>query len=326
MVYVKVFEMRLNKRSKNTPYEISHKKVSNLSYLKIWDCRAVVRLTEPKRKIWDREWCDICRVCENLVEFSQSSNQRVSKRSCAQGDCVDGLGAKPLNDGDLGVKSDFISTPVLQRLQALTIYSSSIPYDSDLLRQDLAAADVRQRISIIHREHIFPDLTKLQDHLIVVRWRRLWRLGRSGHRWGGNQLEVLDGGDRHPPPEIQTPALQLFVPPGRLVFKDQGQFGLFAVGRICGRRRGSHDLGKPRAAEFRGVVEGLGEGHAPERVFEGAWREKKLGLTWHGPAWLEGGGGDRVHDAVHPAGPTCAKHVKLVGDVGNVVAAARHFR
>nr|KAJ0211099.1 hypothetical protein LSAT_V11C400217220 [Lactuca sativa] len=39
-----------NKRSKNTPYELWCKKVPNLSYLKVWGCRAVIRLTEPKRK------------------------------------------------------------------------------------------------------------------------------------------------------------------------------------------------------------------------------------------------------------------------------------
>ena len=39
-----------NKRSKNTPYKLWCKKVPNLSYLKVWGCRAVVRLTEPKRK------------------------------------------------------------------------------------------------------------------------------------------------------------------------------------------------------------------------------------------------------------------------------------
>nr|KAJ0197644.1 hypothetical protein LSAT_V11C700377180 [Lactuca sativa] len=39
-----------NKRSKNTPYELWRKRVPNLSYLKVLDCRAVVRLTEPKRK------------------------------------------------------------------------------------------------------------------------------------------------------------------------------------------------------------------------------------------------------------------------------------
>nr|KAJ0217072.1 hypothetical protein LSAT_V11C300142760 [Lactuca sativa] len=39
-----------NKRSKTTPYELWCKNVQNLSYVKVWGCRAVVRLTEPKRK------------------------------------------------------------------------------------------------------------------------------------------------------------------------------------------------------------------------------------------------------------------------------------
>jgi hypothetical protein len=39
-----------NKKNKSTPYELWHKKIPNLSYLKVWGCRAVVRLTEPKRK------------------------------------------------------------------------------------------------------------------------------------------------------------------------------------------------------------------------------------------------------------------------------------
>ncbi|KAJ9557953.1 hypothetical protein OSB04_012567 [Centaurea solstitialis] len=36
------------KRNKLTPYELWHKKVPKLSYLRIWGCRAVVRLTDPK--------------------------------------------------------------------------------------------------------------------------------------------------------------------------------------------------------------------------------------------------------------------------------------
>nr|KAJ0189167.1 hypothetical protein LSAT_V11C800436000 [Lactuca sativa] len=44
-----------NKRSKNTPYEIWCKKVPNLSYLKVWGCTAVERLTEPKRKTLGEE-------------------------------------------------------------------------------------------------------------------------------------------------------------------------------------------------------------------------------------------------------------------------------
>nr|GEY30663.1 zinc finger, CCHC-type [Tanacetum cinerariifolium] len=39
-----------NKNNKQTSYEIWTKKVSNLTYLRIWGCRAVVRLTEPKMK------------------------------------------------------------------------------------------------------------------------------------------------------------------------------------------------------------------------------------------------------------------------------------
>ncbi|KAJ9567153.1 hypothetical protein OSB04_003119 [Centaurea solstitialis] len=37
-----------NKRNKITPYELWHKKVPKLSYLRVWGCRAVVRLTDPK--------------------------------------------------------------------------------------------------------------------------------------------------------------------------------------------------------------------------------------------------------------------------------------
>ena len=44
-----------NKRNKVTPYELWHKKAPNLSYFRIWGCRAVVRLPEPKRRIWVRK-------------------------------------------------------------------------------------------------------------------------------------------------------------------------------------------------------------------------------------------------------------------------------
>ncbi|GJT43610.1 zinc finger, CCHC-type containing protein [Tanacetum coccineum] len=39
-----------NKRNKTTPYELWYKKRPNLSYLRVWGCRAVVRLPDPKRK------------------------------------------------------------------------------------------------------------------------------------------------------------------------------------------------------------------------------------------------------------------------------------
>ncbi|GJX15012.1 zinc finger, CCHC-type containing protein [Tanacetum coccineum] len=39
-----------NKNNKITPYELWYKKRHNLSYLRFWGCRAVVRLPEPKKK------------------------------------------------------------------------------------------------------------------------------------------------------------------------------------------------------------------------------------------------------------------------------------
>ena len=39
-----------NKRNKVTPYELWTKKKPNLNYLRVWGCRAVVRLPDPKLK------------------------------------------------------------------------------------------------------------------------------------------------------------------------------------------------------------------------------------------------------------------------------------
>nr|GEV98165.1 zinc finger, CCHC-type [Tanacetum cinerariifolium] len=39
-----------NKRNKTTPYELWYKKRPNLAFLRVWGCRAVVRLSDPKRK------------------------------------------------------------------------------------------------------------------------------------------------------------------------------------------------------------------------------------------------------------------------------------
>ncbi|GKA76370.1 zinc finger, CCHC-type containing protein [Tanacetum coccineum] len=41
-----------NKRKKTTPYELWYKKRPNLAFLRVWGCRAVVRLLDPKRKFW----------------------------------------------------------------------------------------------------------------------------------------------------------------------------------------------------------------------------------------------------------------------------------
>ncbi|GJR80019.1 zinc finger, CCHC-type containing protein [Tanacetum coccineum] len=39
-----------NKRNKTTPYELWYKKRPNLSYLRVWGCRVVVRFSDPKMK------------------------------------------------------------------------------------------------------------------------------------------------------------------------------------------------------------------------------------------------------------------------------------
>nr|KAJ0185985.1 hypothetical protein LSAT_V11C900489420 [Lactuca sativa] len=57
-----------NKRSKNTPYELWYKKVPKLSYLKVWGCRAVVRLTEPKRKTLGERGIDLIESRDDIFD------------------------------------------------------------------------------------------------------------------------------------------------------------------------------------------------------------------------------------------------------------------
>ncbi|GKB69420.1 zinc finger, CCHC-type containing protein [Tanacetum coccineum] len=45
----------LNKRNMITPYELWTKRKPNLNYLRVWGCRAVVRLPDPKLKLWVKE-------------------------------------------------------------------------------------------------------------------------------------------------------------------------------------------------------------------------------------------------------------------------------
>nr|GEY19131.1 zinc finger, CCHC-type [Tanacetum cinerariifolium] len=49
-VFMEASPMVPNKNNKTTPYELWYKKRPNLSYLRVWGCRAVVRLPEPKKK------------------------------------------------------------------------------------------------------------------------------------------------------------------------------------------------------------------------------------------------------------------------------------
>ncbi|KAD7479019.1 hypothetical protein E3N88_02155 [Mikania micrantha] len=52
-----------NKKNKITPYELWKKKPPNLNYLKVWGCRVVVRLTDPKRKNLGERGIDCIFIC-----------------------------------------------------------------------------------------------------------------------------------------------------------------------------------------------------------------------------------------------------------------------
>ncbi|KAK1413802.1 hypothetical protein QVD17_35585 [Tagetes erecta] len=58
-----------NKRNKITPYELWYGKPPNLSYLRVWGCRAVVRLPEPKRKNLGEKGIDCI-----FIGYSENSN------------------------------------------------------------------------------------------------------------------------------------------------------------------------------------------------------------------------------------------------------------
>ncbi|GJZ74712.1 zinc finger, CCHC-type containing protein [Tanacetum coccineum] len=59
-----------NKRNKTTSYKLWYKKRLNLSFLRVWGCRAVVRLTDPKRKTLGEKGIDCIFV--GYVEHSKA--------------------------------------------------------------------------------------------------------------------------------------------------------------------------------------------------------------------------------------------------------------
>nr|KAJ0206427.1 hypothetical protein LSAT_V11C500257910 [Lactuca sativa] len=88
-----VLNITPNKRSKNTPYELWCKKVPNLSYLKILGCRAVVRLTEPKRKTLGERGvdCIFIRYAEHSKAYRfYGHDHQSSSKSTTQAEDVSG--------------------------------------------------------------------------------------------------------------------------------------------------------------------------------------------------------------------------------------------
>nr|GEU78714.1 zinc finger, CCHC-type [Tanacetum cinerariifolium] len=59
-----------NKRNKTTPYELWYKKRPNLAFLRVWGCKAVVRLPDPKRKTLGEKSIDCIFV--GYVEHSKA--------------------------------------------------------------------------------------------------------------------------------------------------------------------------------------------------------------------------------------------------------------
>lgn len=152
--------------------------------------------------------------------------------------------------------------------------------------------------------------------------RRLRRRRGSGRSLRGrNQLKVFHRGDGDSAPEIEAPALKLFVPPRGLVAQHQGPLLVPILAVVVA---GPDDVGESGAAELGRVVYRLREGYAPERVLEGAWCE--LRLPGNGAAGIEGRCRNRVHHAVHPARAPRPQHVQLVRHLGYVVAPRRHLR
>lgn len=137
--------------------------------------------------------------------------------------------------------------------------------------------------------------------------------------WSSNQLKILHRSNSDPPSKIQTPALQLLVPPRRLISKNQRPIfsPLFFI-------VGPNNIRKSWAAKFSWSVDWFWKWDTSKWVLEGA--VDKLRLTRNCTTWLEGRSWDRVHGAVHPAWAPRAEHVQLIGDLGYVVASCGDFR
>lgn len=163
-----------------------------------------------------------------------------------------------------------------------------------------------------------------------MRWLRWLRwLGWLGWlRWcwcssclvvSSYQLKILYRGYSHSSAEVKAPTLQLFMPPWRLIFKDQRSF--FSLIFLF---MGANDVRKAGTAEFGWIINWSWERDAPEWIFQ--WARKNLWLTRDTAACLKGWGRNRVHYAVHPPRTPRAQHIQLVCDLSYVVAAGGDLR
>ncbi|GJZ49493.1 zinc finger, CCHC-type containing protein [Tanacetum coccineum] len=81
-----------NKRNMITPYELWTKKKPNLNYLRVWGCRAVVRLPDPKLKTLGERGveCIFVGYAEHFKAFRFSSVPRLSFRIFNETEDIDG--------------------------------------------------------------------------------------------------------------------------------------------------------------------------------------------------------------------------------------------
>ena len=182
---------------------------------------------------------------------------------------------------------------------------------------DSESLECRQRIPVIHGEHILANLTKLKNDLVMIRLSRLWWCWCTSSRLCcGNKLEILDRGNCHSPTEIQAPTLQLFVPSWCLV--SENKWSLLSLFIFFSR---TNNVRKTWTAKLSWIVNWFRKGNAPKRVFKAAWEE--LRLAWDRTTWLKGQRRDWVHGAVHPPWTPGAKHIQLICNLSNVIAACR---
>lgn len=143
----------------------------------------------------------------------------------------------------------------------------------------------RQRVPEIHGENVLRDLPKLENNLLAFGPRR--PVLRGSH-----QLKVLDRSDRYPSVKVQTPALELLVPSGCLVFEDQGSTGS-TLGRFGRGFRSEEGYRRKRIVTDDREM-GLCGGHA-SRFY---WRCR-----------------NSVHDTLHFPWTPVSKPIQLVWNV-----------